>query len=608
MNFDDLFSEKEEDSSNRDDYYPTRELSEDSIFRRVGEDLTFRVKDKSPGDFSAREPEMRQLIRILGRRGKANPMVLGDAGVGKTFLVKCLAWKIVQREVPEWLLGRKVIRTSFYDVQAGVPGTYWEWGAYSKLLKELLEAASQEPVVLFIDEIHQMFGHPHSTNILKPYITDNRVRLIGATTTEEFHRFISRDEAVVRRFQEVHIAEPEGENLRQICMAELGELKRYYKVEVADDSDLVNYAVKLAEEYLPFRRQPDKTIDLLEQAFTNCRIDSRQECTAADLRAALAEMTGIPDETIAQEQERTRGLERALNARVLGQEEAIAAICSRLAVTRSRVQVNPERPLGVFLIAGPSGVGKTELAKALALHYTGSEDNLVRIDMSAHQTLESLLGRPGPPSPENPEFLAPLTLQMRRRPFCVLLLDEFEKAGYEVQLAFLQAFDYGKMEDLQGNVIYFSGAIVLMTCNVGFGDRGLKISGFGQGTQTDWTSTYREVMKAVEAEFPREFLGRVDEILVFKPLTPRVMDGFIAQKLSRLSAQLGKSISLSQEATEEIRKQGFSDKYGARPLNRAIDAVVGKALAQLKMTEEWEKARAIEVILKGGVPVAQVKG
>ncbi len=602
---DGLFPDKDMDSNNRDRYYPTTELPEDSIFRRVGEDLTFRVKNNPPGDFSAREPEMRQLVRILGRRAKANPMILGDAGVGKTFLVKCLAWKIVNRDVPEWLLGRKVIRTSFYDVQAGVPGTYWEWGAYSKLLKELLEAASKEPVVLFIDEIHQIFGHPHSANILKPYIAENRVRLIGATTTEEFHRFVSRDEAVRRRFQEVSIAEPEGENLRRIVQAELRELQKYYGASAKPG--LVEYAIRLSNEYLPFRRQPDKTIDLLEQAFTECRMADKKTCDAANLRAALAEITGIPDETIAQEQEKTKGLERALNARVLGQEEAIAAICSRLTVTRSRVQMNPERPLGVFLIAGPSGVGKTELAKALALHYTGSEDNLVRIDMSAHQSLESLLGRPGPPNAENPEFLAPLTLQLRRHPFCVLLLDEFEKAGQQVRLAFLQAFDYGKLEDLQGNVIYFSGAIVLMTCNVGFGDQGLKIAGFGQNTQTDWRSAYQEVMKAVEAEFPREFLGRVDEILVFKPLTPKVMDGFIAQKLSRLSIRLGKNITLSEEAIEQIRKQGFSDKYGARPLNRAIDAVVGKALAQLKMTEEWERAGTVEVILKDGVPVAQVK-
>lgn len=589
------------------EYYPVTELPESSIFRRVGEDLTLMAKDNPPGDFSAREPEMRQLVRILGRRAKANPMILGDAGVGKTFLVRCLAWMIVQKNVPEWLLGRKVIRTSFYDVQAGVPGTYWEWGAYVKLLKELLEAASKEPVVLFIDEIHQMFGHPHSTNILKPYIAGNRVKLVGATTTEEYHRFISRDEAVVRRFQEVRVAEPEGENLRRIVLAELEDLKRYYRVEA--ESELAGRAIKFSEEYLPFRRQPDKTIDLIEQAFTGCRMAGRKECGTADLRATLAEMTGIPRDDIASEREKTLGLELALNRRVLGQEEAIAAICRRLAVTRSRVQVNPERPLGVFLIAGPSGVGKTELAKALALLYTGSEDNLVRIDMSVYQDVYSLLGAPRPGNADNPDFLPPLTMAVRRHPHGVLLLDEFEKANQQVCMTFLQVFDYGRLTDMQGSLLCFGAMIVVMTCNVGFDntEQWVKVPGFGQNRETQEQELLLDVRRAVEQKFPREFLGRLDDIIIFRPLTPRVMDGFIAQKLGRLSTQLGKSVTLSPEVIELVRKQGFSEKYGARPLNRAIDAVAGKALAELKMTPEWEAARSVEVVLRDGIPTARVK-
>jgi len=299
--------------------------------------------------------------------------------------------------------------------------------------------------------------------------------------------------------------------------------------------------------------------------------------------------------------DRSDGLEAELNRRVLGQEEAISKVCRRLFVTRNRVQLYPERPLGVFMCAGPSGVGKTELAKALAQVYTGSEENLIRLDMSMYQSLASLLGRAGQPNPDNLDYLAPLTLALRRHPYGVLLLDEFEKADKEVWMAFLQAFDYGRMEDQQGNALHLGSHIVMMTCNTvveNEPEQDQKPIGF---VQTDVARPLdkkaEDFRDATGLKFPTEFLGRLDELLVFRPLTDSVMTGFIEQKLKRLAQLSGKELVVEDEVRTLVRKRGFDEKYGARPLNLAIEDIIGTALARLKMTPEWESVKKVLVRL-----------
>ncbi len=599
---DEIFSEP-----SAQEYYPIKPLPEPFILSEVGEDLTYKLKDQEIGSFAGREKELQMIMKILGRRTKSNPMIIGEAGVGKTFLVKCLAYKIIHKDVPPWLLGKKIVRTSFNDIMATLSTTSdWKWPEYTNKLKRLLEEAINNPIIIFMDEIHYIFGYPESTNIIKPYLADGRLKLIGATTTQEYHRFLERNDAVARRFQIVQVSEPSPQALRTILLSEKLELERIHQIKIP--KKIIEDVIKLSGEYLPYRYQPDKSIDILEQSAINCVFLKKKRVNLPDIRAVVSELTGIPDENLQSEKEKVSGLEQALNLKILGQNEVIKRIAERLKVTKNKVQINPERPLAVFLFAGPSGVGKTETAKALAAHFTGSEDNLIRIDMSIYQTansLDSLLGTAGTHFVTRSEDLSSgaelpfLTFQLRKNPFAVLLLDEIEKAHPEVWTIFLQAFDYGRLVDYQNNQIFFNNVLVVMTCNVGLEHTIKKGTvGFAPSGEDNWKMVEREVRKKIEETFPKEFLGRIDDILIFRPLTDEIMEGFIQQKVKKIETLTGKEITLTNEVVQLIKKDGFDKKYGARPLNRAIDNIIGKALAELKMKGNWGRINKIKIELK----------
>jgi len=390
-------------------------------------------------------------------------------------MVNYLALKIIRKEVPPWLLGRKIIKTSYNDVMATLKGSDWDWPEYVSKLKKIIEESINNPIILFMDEIHSIFAFPQSMNIIKPALAEGKIRLIGATTPREYQNYIVRDEATARRFEPVYIKEPSSELTKKILLSLKKELEAYYGLEIEKDmeieEDVIDFAVSCADNYIHNRYRPDKAIVLLERAFVNCAYERKSKIERKDIETALSEITGIPDYILKEGSKRLGGMEAALNYLVLGQEEVINKVAKRLLITKAKANINANRPDGVFLLTGPTGVGKSELAKAVALHMTGSEENLIRLDMSLYNRPDatySLLGASR--DPKHPDVLF-LTHTIRSRPNAVLLLDEIEKAHLEIWMLFLQVFDAGRLRDLQGNVIFFDNITIIMTANIGFGQK-----------------------------------------------------------------------------------------------------------------------------------------
>lgn len=574
----------------------TQELPEKSALRLAGHDLIMQVLDKPVSSYSERMHELGLIMRIMGSRSKGNPMLFGEAGVGKTFLVKCLAQMIVDDRVASWLKNRKIVMISFQDIIAGIgKGSDWPWKDYLHVLKKIINEAIENRIILFMDEIHDIFHYPQSTNILKPHLSDGSLNIIGATTFKEYMRFIEKDKAITRRFQNVIVAEPQGQQLLQILKDEAKILEAHYEVKIP--INLIEEAIKHSNDYLLYRYEPDKSIDIIEQACILTSLDQQKFVPLKYIVKVISEMTNLPEELLSSGSDRVAGLNVALNHKVLGQEYAIAKIVDRLLITKNKVQSNRSRPLGVFLFTGPSGVGKTELARAIAEHFTGDKANLVRIDMSIYKSvysLNSLLGRP--PHDSDPAHLPALTLNLRNRPFNVLLLDEIDKADPEVLQIFLQVFDYGKLTDYQGNEVYFNNSVVIMTCNI-LPENKITIKGFSSEEQAPSSDYEEEAIIAVEKRFLKEFIGRVDEIIVFQPLNDKIMKGFVDQKIKELETAINKSIQVSDEVISKIVEFGFHQEYGARRLNYTVDMIIGKALAELKMNHNWDEIKKIKVLL-----------
>lgn len=540
-----------------------------------------------------REEEIRRLEQILARRRKNNPVLIGEPGVGKTAVVEGLAQRITANEVCDALKGKEVIAL---DIAAMVAGSKFR-GEFEDRLKAVIKeiTAQAGKTIVFIDEIHTIVGAGaaegaiDAANMLKEPLSRGKFQLIGATTLDEYREHIEKDAALERRLQKVYVREPNVEETTAILKGLRKKLEEHHHITITDQA--IDTAAKLAERYISERFLPDKAIDLVDEAASRIRVDGKgKKVDEAEIAALVAQWTGIPVERMLSE-ERTRlaQMEEILHQRVVNQQEGVRAVAE--AVRHSRAGLaDPRRPIGTFLFLGPTGVGKTELAKALAAFLFGSENSLQRIDMSEYMERHAVARLIGsPPGYVGYEEGGQLTEAVRRRPYQVILFDEVEKAHPQVMNLLLQLLDEGRLTDGHGRTVDFRHTIIIMTSNVG----------------SEYFATelaIEEVRKKINEElkhlFRPEFLNRIDEIIIFHPLSEEVILQIVELKVSLLSDRLteqGISLSLTTEAKRVLAKEGFDPVYGARPLERALKRLVENPLAMKIVQDEIKKGDVITV-------------
>jgi ATP-dependent Clp protease ATP-binding subunit ClpA/CHAT domain-containing protein len=571
-----------------------------SVLERLGRDLTRQASQHLLPPLIGREKEMRQLIQTLMLKDRNNPILLGDSGVGKTTIVAGLAQRIVDGKVPPELRGKRLIELSASSL---VAGTKYRGEFEERLLKVLEEAEGGGDIILFIDEMHLLIGTGRAADgsidaagILKPALAGGRLRCIGATTPQEY-RAIEKDAAMERRLRPIQIDEPSTDEAQAILLGMKELYEQHHHVTILKET--LQAAVQLSVQYLPNLRLPDKACSVLDEACSQARVflaegepeDRLHDLDEEDLieqpvitpsliAEVISHRTGIPVRAPGREErDRLLNLEALLKQRVIGQDEAINRVTQAIQVTRAGLKPR-NRPAGVFLFLGPTGVGKTELARALAAEVFGSDEHLIRVDMSEYMEKHAVSRMIGaPPGYIGHDQEGQLTGKLRRRPHCVVLLDEVEKAHPEVFDLFLQVFDAGRLTDAQGHVVDAQHAIWIMTSNVGTDMLGRSVPhGFRSSTRTSTEDLQRErLMERLRETFRPEFLNRIDEVVIFRPLTQEQAQAITRLQMNELAARLldqGLTLHADESAVNLLCQEGFSPTQGARPLRRVIEKML----------------------------------
>ena len=647
---------------------------------QVTRDLTEAAKGGELDPVMGRAEEIARTVRILSRRTKNNPVLIGEPGVGKTAIVEGLAQRIVSEDVPETLKGKRVLAL---DTGALVAGTRFR-GDFEERMKQMIgELQSEEKnIVLFIDELHTIVGAGgaegavNASNMLKPALARGELQVIGATTLDEYRKHVEKDAALERRFQPVLISEPTVDETVAILFGLRDRYEAHHKVRISDDALIA--AAQLSDRYITDRYLPDKAIDLLDEAAAEVRLrstvppvdvrrieeeiaqlerekedavraedyekaagfkqrieqlraelDQQQqgwagaretnapEVAREDIASILEEWTGVPATNIVQEEaERLLNLEAVLHERVVGQDRAVKAVAEAIRRARAGIK-DPNRPVGSFIFLGPTGVGKTELARTLAEYLFGEEDAMIRIDMSEFQerhTVSRLVG--APPGYVGYEEAGQLTEAVRRHPYSVVLFDEIEKAHPDVFNVMLQLLDDGRLTDAQGRMVNFQNTVIIMTSNVGSQHLvSTKQFGFTSRDGVDFAETERRALDALDRSFRPEFINRVDEIIVFEPLTREDVLEIVGIMLRRLNKHLESqriSVEVTDAAKEFLAETGYDPKFGARPLARAIRRYIENPLSSRIIGGEFDPGDTVvvnregdELTFKAKVPAPQ---
>lgn len=626
---------------------------------KYSRDLSQLASEGALDPVIGRREEIETTIEILSRRTKNNPVLIGEPGVGKTAIVEGLAQRIVNEDVPEILEGKRLVELNINSIVAGSKYR----GEFEERIKAVLEevVANKEKLIVFVDELHTIVGAGSGggeggldvSNVIKPSLARGELHLIGATTLDEYQRHIEKDAALERRFQPVFVAEPTEEQTIEILRGLRDKYEAHHRVKISDEA--IKYATLLSDRYLTNRFQPDKAIDLIDQAASRLRIKSTERTTevrrlqdrldklqrekeyflsrkntlkikelSAEINAleklvgvkknedkkrrndknprvdrkivaeVVAKLTGVPlAELTEEEKDRLLNLEEKLSERVVGQEEAISAVSD--AIRRARAGLTQgERPVANFIFLGPTGVGKTELAKALARLLFGDEDALIRIDMSEYMerhTIARLIG--APPGYIGYEEGGQLTEKVRRRPYSVILLDEIEKAHSDVYNLLLQVIDDGRLTDSKGRVVDFTNTIIIATSNLG--------SNIIKGETEDFFDEEKvkeELMAVLRSHFKPEFLNRIDEIIVFQSLSEedvRSITKIELKKLALVLAEKGIELVFDESVIDYISLVGFAPELGAREIRRKIESEVETGLAKAILNGQIEQPSVINV-------------
>ena len=532
--------------------------------------------------------EIRRAIQILSRRSKNNPVLVGEPGVGKTAVAEGLALCVSRGQAPAELRDKRIVSL---DIPALLAGTKYR-GDFEERVKSVLRDVKRAgDVILFIDELHTIIGAGSAegaidaANILKPALGRGEVQIIGATTPEEYRRHIEKDAALERRFQPVKVTEPGREQTLEMLQSLRPALEKHHRVSL--DEEALSAAYELSVRYINDRFLPDKAIDLLDEAAAAVHVEGgRRPVTAADVAQVVSLWTEIPLSSLDEsESQRLQGLEEQLKQRIIGQDEAVSAVAR--AIRRSRVGLkDPRRPVGSFLFLGPTGVGKTELCRALAATVYGDENAMIRLDMSEYMEKHSVSRLIGsPPGYVGYEDGGQLTEKVRRKPWSVVLFDEIEKAHEDVWSILLQIMDDGHLTDATGRRVDFSNTVIVMTSNIGAKTitENRPALGFADSQRRDEEDMNQKVMAELRATFRPEFLNRVDETIVFHRLSDEhlcaITQTLLEQVKQRFQA-LGITLLVPEDTACWLASQGRDDKFGARPLRRTVQHCIEDAAAE----------------------------